>query len=98
MKPSFQMEGVIYMDKNINAIEKIITELCLRDYKACVKKLTKAQKINIRFGKKTLSDYGGYTLSEETKEAMRVRNDYIADKITEEEYKRWCIEYNTRTV
>lgn len=86
------------MDKNINAIEKIITELCLRDYKASVKKLTKTQKNNIRFGKKTLSDYGGYTLSEETMEAMRIRNDYITDKITEEEYKRWCLEYNLRTV
>lgn len=86
------------MQKNINAIEKIISELSLRDYKAKVKKLTKTQRDNIRFGKKTLSDYGGYTLSEETMEARQIRNDYLADKITEAEYKRWCLEYNLRTV
>ena len=86
------------MQKNINAIEKIISELSLRDYKAKVKKLTKTQRDNIRFGKKTLSNYGGYTLSEETMEAMQIRNNYLADKITEVEYKRWCLEYNLRTV
>ena len=41
---------------------------------------------------------GGYTLSEETMEAMQIRNNYLADKITEVEYKRWCLEYNLRTV
>ena len=73
------------MDKNINAIEKIITELYFRDYKASMKKLTKTQKNNIRLH-----------FQKETMEAMRIRNDYIADKITEEEYKRWCMEYKYR--
>lgn len=86
------------MEKNINAIEKIISELALKDYKAKVKKLTKTQRNNIRLGKKTLSDYGGYTLSAETMEARQIRNDYLTDKITEVEYKRWCLEYNLRTV
>lgn len=86
------------MDKNIDAIEKIITELSLRDCNASLKKLTKMQKNNICLGKKTIFDYGGYAFSEETMEAMRIRNDYISDKITEEEYKRWCLEYNLRTV
>lgn len=86
------------MQKNINAIEKIIYELFLRDCNDSLKKLTKTQKKNIRLGKKTIFDYGGYTFSEETMEAMRIRNDYLADKITEAEYKRWCLEYNLRTV
>ena len=86
------------MQKNIVAIEKIISELSLRDYKAKCNKLTKNQKQNIATGKKTLSDYGGYTLSAETMEARQVRNDYLEDKITEVEYKRWCLNYNLRTV
>lgn len=86
------------MDKNISAIEKIITELYFRDYNDSMKKLTKTQKNNIRLGKKTFFDYGGVHFQKETMEAMRIRNDYIADKITEEEYKRWCMEYNLRTV
>ena len=48
-------------------------------------------------GKKTLSDYGGYTLSQETMEAREIKRQYLADEITEEEYKSWCLKYNLRT-
>lgn len=83
--------------KNIEAIEKIIAELSLRDYKARCKRLTKSQVDNILTGKKTLSDYGGYTLSYETIEAREIKRKYLADEITEEEYKSWCLKYNLRT-
>lgn len=82
--------------KNTNAIEKIIAELSKRDYEARCKKLTKNQVNNIRHGKKTLSDYGGYTLSQETMEAREIKRQYLADEITEEEYKSWCLKYNLR--
>ena len=84
--------------KNTNAIEKIIAELSKRDYKARCKRLTKNQVENIRTGKKTLSDYGGYTLSKETIEAIETKRQYLADEITEEEYKSWCLKYNLRMV
>ena len=85
-------------NKNINAINKIIAELSMQDYKSRCEKLTKAQTNNIKQGKKTLSDYGGYTLREATREAIQVKNDYLCGKITEPEYKRFCLEYNLRTV
>lgn len=85
-------------NKNINAINKIIAELSMQDYKSRCEKLTKTQINNIKQGKKTLSDYGGYTLREETREAIQVKNDYLSGKITEQEYKRFCFEYNLRTV
>ena len=72
-------------NKNINAINKIIAELSMQDYKSRCEKLTKTQINNIKQGKKTLSDYGGYTLREETKEAIQVKNDYLSGKITEQE-------------
>lgn len=83
--------------KNTNAIDKIITELSKRDYEAKCKKLTKSQIDNIRQGKKTLSDYGGYSLSQETMEAIEIKRKYLADEFTEEEYKSWCLKYNLRT-
>lgn len=83
--------------KNTNTVEKIIAELSMRDYKARCKRLTKNQVENIRTGKKTLSDYGGYTLSEETIEAIEIKRQYLANEITEEEYKSWCLKYNLRT-
>lgn len=84
--------------KNKNAIDKIISELSLQDYKVRCKRLTKNSVKNIRTGKKTLSDYGGYTLSKETIEAIEIKKQYLADEITEEEYKSWCMKYNLRTV
>ena len=83
--------------KNTKAIEKIIAELSKRDYEARCRKLTKAQVDNIRQGKKTLSDYGGYSLSQETIEAIELKRDYLSGSITEAEYKSWCLAYNRRT-
>jgi hypothetical protein len=81
-------------NKNVNAINKIIAELSARDYHAQAEKLTKAQKQKRLFGKYQFS----YSLSEETKEAIEIKNDYLSGKITEPEYKRFCLEYNLRTV
>jgi hypothetical protein len=83
--------------KNTKAIEKIIAELSKRDYEARCRKLTKSQIDNIRQGKKTLSDYGGYCLSQETMEAIELKRDYLSGSITEAEYKSWCLAYNRRT-
>ena len=84
-------------NKNVNAIDKIIAELSLREYKARCRKLTKSQKENIRQEKKTLSDYGGYSLSAETMEAIELKHDYQNGNITEAEYKDYCLKYNLRT-
>lgn len=83
--------------KNTKAIEKIIAELSKRDYEARCRKLTKSQIDNIKQGKKTLSDYGGYTLNQETMEAIELKRDYLNGSITEAEYKSWCLAYNRRT-
>ena len=83
--------------KNTKAIEKIITELSKRDYESRCKKLTKSQIDNIRQGKKTLSDYGGYSLSQETMEAIETKNNYQNGNITKVEYKNYCLQYNLRT-
>ena len=83
--------------KNTNAIDKIIAELSKKDYEARCRKLTKSQIDNIRQGKKILSDYGGYSLSHETMEAINLKRDYISGSITEAEYKNYCLQYNLRT-
>ena len=82
--------------KNTNAIDKIIAELSRRDYEARCKRLTKSQVNNIRQGKKTISDYGGYSLSQETMEAIETKNNYQNENITEAEYKSYCLKYNLR--
>lgn len=35
-----------------------------------------------------------YSLSSETNEAREIRDKYLNDEITEEEYKSWCLRYN----
>lgn len=82
--------------KNTKAIEKIIAELSKRDYEARCKKLTKSQIDNIRQGKKTISNYGGYNLGQETMEAIETKNNYQNGNITEAEYKNYCLQYNLR--
>lgn len=86
------------MGKNVNAINKIIKELSLRDYKARCAKLTKSQKHNISIGKKTLSDYGGYSFAADTMEAIDTKHNYQNEKITEAEYKIFCLRYNLITL
>ena len=74
----------MFEGKNLNAINKIIKEMSYRDFVAATRKFTR--KIN------------GYSLSAETLEAMKVKYDYINGKITEEEYKGFCLNYNLRTL
>ena len=76
------------MEKNINAIQKIISELALRDFNA--DKRTKKQKIK--------AGYTGYIPSDELSEAREVMYNYLSDAITEDEYKAYCLKYNLRTV
>ncbi len=80
--------------KNTNAINKIIAELSLRDYKARCKRLTKKQIDNIKTGRKTLSDYGGYSLAQDTMDAVEIKRQYVSEEISEEEYKAYCLKYN----
>lgn len=82
------------MQKNTAGIEKIIANLAAKDYSASMNRLTAAQRKNIATQKKTLADYGGVILREKTREAMEIRDDYLQEKITEEEFKAWCLKYN----
>lgn len=76
--------GKMFKGKNLNAINKIIKELSFRDFVAATR----------NFHRKIKS----YSLSTETLEAMKVKYDYINERITEEEYKGFCLNYNLRTV
>lgn len=79
--------------KNVNAINKIIGELSYRDYKAQWARLTDNQKNNVRNGKRKFS----YTLSEATMQAVEIKKDYLEGRITESDYKSYCLQYNVRT-
>ena len=72
--------------KNINAIEKIISALAMKDYLAF-----NPRKAD---GRPKYKKYHPYTLSPETNEAREIKRAYIADEITEEEYKAYCLRYN----
>ena len=80
------------MSKNVSAIDKIISNLSLRDYKAKWDTLTEKQKESYRIGK----NYGKfqYSLGQDTMAAIETKRDYLADKITEEKYKAFCLKYN----
>lgn len=72
--------------KNISAIEKIIKQLAMKDY------LTyNPRKAN---GESKYKKHHPYALSPETNEAREIRDKYLHDEITEEEYKAWCLRYN----
>ena len=72
--------------KNIGAIEKIIKELAMKDFLS----MNPVDKD----GRRKYSHHRPYSLSAETMEAVEIKNQYIADEITEEEYKVWCMRYN----
>ena len=72
--------------KNVDAINKIISELAMKDYLAYNPRLAN--------GKPKYKKHRPYTLSEETNEAREILHQYLHDKITEEEYKSWCLRYN----
>ena len=70
------------MDKNVNAIDKIIAELSMQCYLSARKR--KVERVKY------------YTLSAECLEAIEIKHDYLSGKITEEEYKAYCLKYNLR--
>ncbi len=76
--------GKMFKGKNLNAINKIIKELSYRDFVAATRNFRR----NIK----------SYSLSTETLEAMEVKYDYINERITEEEYKAFCLRYNLRSM
>ena len=76
--------------KNINAIDKIIKELSIKDYLAM-----NPRKAD---GRLKYKKHHPYSLSDDTLEALDIKNQYLSDQITEEEYKTYCLRYNLRTV
>ena len=75
--------------KNVKAIDKIIQELSMKDY------LVMNPVVN---GKRKYKKHRPYNLSQDTLEALEIKEQYLQDKITEEEYKAYCLRYNLRTV
>ena len=71
------------MEKNTNAIDKIIGEMSMQCY--------------LSARKKTCGHLKSYSLAAECLEAIQTKRDYVAGKISEEEYKAYCLKYNLRT-
>ena len=71
------------MEKNTNAIDKIIGEMSMQCY--------------LSARKKTCGHLKSYSLSAECLEAIQTKRDYVAGKISEKEYKAYCLKYNLRT-
>lgn len=74
------------MEKNYNAIDKIIAQLAMKDYRM-------ANPLRSD-GKPKYKTYRPYSLSAETEEARQIKIQYMRDEITEEEYKEWCLKWN----
>lgn len=72
--------------KNTNAIDKIIAELAYKDYRAY-------NPVNAD-GRPKYKSHRPYSLSSETNEAREIKADYLANRITESEYKAYCLKYN----
>jgi len=72
--------------KNTNAIDKIIAECAMKDYLAFNPRK--------KDGKPKYKKHRPYTLSSETNAARAVRADYVANRISENEYKAFCLRYN----
>ena len=72
--------------KNTAAIDKIIAAEALKDYERMNPRTTN--------GGRKYKKYRPYTLSPATEEAREIKADYIADRITEEQYKSYCLRYN----
>ena len=72
--------------KNVDAINKIISELAMKDYLSYNPRLAN--------GKPKYKRHKPYTLSEETNEAREILHQYLHEQINEEEYKSWCLRYN----
>lgn len=74
--------------KNTNAIDKIIATLAMKDYLA--------YNPRRKDGRPKYKTFHTYTLSAETNEARGIKDDYIHDRITEAEYKAYCLRFNLR--
>ena len=74
--------------KNTNAIDKIIAELCMKEYKK--------SNPNPKMYKNGMTNYHPYSLTDEINEFRQIKADYQADVISEEEYKTACLRYNLR--
>lgn len=72
--------------KNTAAIDKIIAAEALKDYERMNPRTTS--------GMRKYKKHRPYTLSPATEEAREIKADYIADRITEEQYKSYCLRYN----
>lgn len=72
--------------KNYAAIEKIIAKRSYRDY------ITMNPMDNN--GRKKYRHHSPYSLSQDTLEALEIKKQYLTDKITEEEYKAYCLREN----
>ena len=72
--------------KNINAIEKIIKELSMKDYLT----MNPVDKD----GRRKYAHHRPYSLSSETLEALEIKKQYLHDEISEEEYNAFCLRYN----
>ena len=75
--------------KNTNAIDKIISELSMKDF------LVVNLLIN---GKRKYKKHRQYSLSDETLESLEIKHQYLINEITEEEYKAYCLRYNIRNM
>ena len=82
-------------NKNVKAIDKIISELSHRDYVAAHERFFKHRKKVDKKGNPV--QFPGYSLAQDTMEAIETKHDYINGKITEEEYKSYCLKYNLTT-
>ena len=71
---------------NTAAIDKIIGELAFKDFRA-------ANPLK-KDGRPKYKKHHPYTLSAATLEAVDVKHDYLAGKITEEQYKAYCLRHN----
>lgn len=74
------------MNKDYKAIDKIIAELAMKDYRA-------ANPTNAD-GKPKYKKYHPYTLGIETNYYREIKIAYSKNEITEEQYKAECLRYN----
>lgn len=72
--------------KNVNAIDKIISQLAMKDYLA--------YNPRTKDGKPKYKKHRPYTLSPDTIEARNIKEMYLNDTIDENEYKAYCLKYN----
>lgn len=82
---------------NTNAIDKIISRRAMRDHKAACSKYPESfKKYNAGIiSRKPRGYYSfSYSLGSDTMEAVETRRDYVSGKITEEEYKAYCLKQN----